>query len=74
MVEKIDTIEGRDMYAKRMGIVEPVFANITFHKKLNRFTLRTKPKVRIQWMLYMLVQNIEKIGKYGNLKMIKSMA
>jgi transposase len=73
MAEKIDTIEGRDMYAKRMGIVEPVFANITFHKKLNRFTLRTRPKVKIQWILYMLVQNIEKIGKYGNLKMIKSM-
>ena len=73
MAEKIDTIEGRDMYAKRMGIVEPVFANITFHKKLNRFTLRTKAKVKIQWLLYMLVQNIEKIGKYGDLKMIKNL-
>jgi hypothetical protein len=51
----------------------PVFANITFHKKLDRFTLRTRAKVKIQWMLYMLVQNIEKIGKYGNLKMIKSL-
>ena len=74
MAEKIDTEEGRDMYARRMGIVEPVFANITFHKRLNRFTLRTRAKVKIQWMLYMLVQNIEKIGKYGDLKMIKSLA
>ena len=65
MAEKIDTEEGRDMYARRMGIVEPVFANITFHKRLNRFTLRGRAKVKIQWMLYMLVHNIEKIGKYG---------
>jgi len=74
MAEKIDTIEGRDMYARRMGIVEPVFANITFHKRLNRFTLRTRAKVRIQWMLYMLVQNIEKIGKYGDLRLIKGLS
>jgi len=74
MTEKIDTVEGRDMYAKRMGIVEPVFANITFHKKLNRFTLRTRAKVRIQWLLYMLVQNIEKIGKYGDLRLIKGVS
>ena len=65
MSEKIDTEEGRDMYARRMGIVEPVFAHITYHKKLNRFTLRGRAKVKIQWMLYMLVHNIQKIRVYG---------
>ena len=65
MREKIDTEEGRDMYARRMGIVEPVFAHITYHKKLNRFTLRGRTKVKIQWLLYMLVHNIQKIKQYG---------
>lgn len=64
MKAKIDTEEGRDIYSKRMGIVEPVFANIRFHKRLNYFTLRTKKKVNIQWNLFALVHNIDKIRKF----------
>ena len=66
MVEKIDTDYGRDIYAKRMRIVEPVFGNIYSQKKLNYFTLRSKIKVNIQWLLYCIVHNIEKIAHYGN--------
>lgn len=65
MKNKIDTVEGRRIYSKRLGIVEPVFGNIRSSKKMDRFTLRTKLKVNIQWMLYCLVHNIEKITKYG---------
>jgi len=64
MVEKIDMDSARDIYAKRMGIVEPVFGNICANKKLNYFTLRTKLKVNIQWLLYCMVHNIEKIANY----------
>ena len=48
MKDKIDTPHGREMYSRRMGIVEPVFANIKVHKGLSRFTLRTKKKVLTQ--------------------------
>ena len=65
MKTKIDTPEGRKTYSKRIGIVEPVFGNIRSCKKMDRFTLRGKVKVNIQWMLYCLVHNIEKILKYG---------
>jgi len=65
MVEKIDTDYARDIYAKRMGIIEPAFANICFNKKLNYFTLRGKAKVNIQWLLYCIIHNIEKISHYG---------
>jgi len=65
MKEKIDTVEGRRTYSKRLGIVEPVFGNIRTCKKMDRFTLRGKIKVNIQWMLYCLVHNIEKIINYG---------
>lgn len=61
MKEKIDTPNGRHMYSKRMGIVEPVFANITVHKRLAEFTLRGKAKVNIQWLLYCCVHNIGKM-------------
>lgn len=70
MMDKIDTVEGRDIYSRRMGIVEPVFANIRIHKRLNRFTLRTQAKVSIQWMLYCIVHNIEKIFRYGDLNLL----
>ena len=49
----------------RMGIVEPVFANFRYHKQMNKFTLRTKEKVSIQWLLYSIVHNIEKIVNFG---------
>ena len=63
MMEKIDTPHGRDVYSRRMGIVEPVFANIKVHKGLSRFTLRTKQKVNVQWLLFCMVHNIGKIAK-----------
>jgi hypothetical protein len=63
MMEKIDSPHGRKIYSRRMGIVEPVFANIKVHKGLARFTLRTKKKVNAQWLLFCLVHNIGKIAK-----------
>jgi transposase len=65
MIKKIDTPWGRDIYSRRMGIVEPVFANIRIHKRMNRFTLRGKEKVNIQWQLFCIVHNLGKIMRYG---------
>ena len=65
MKKKIDTPEGRRQYSKRIAIVEPVFGNIRSCKKMDRFTLRGKVKVNIQWLLYCMVHNIEKIMNYG---------
>jgi hypothetical protein len=64
MAKKIDTEHGRKIYNQRIAIVEPVFANIRFQKGLDRFTLRGKAKVTIQWLLYCMVHNIEKIMSY----------
>jgi hypothetical protein len=65
MIEKIESDQGRRIYPQRIAIVEPVFANLRIHKRLDRFTLRGKIKVNIQWMLYCMVHNIEKIANYG---------
>ncbi len=67
MKAKIDTEEGKRIYARRLGIVEPVFANICVHKHMNRFTLRSKRKVDVQWSLFALVHNIGKIHNFGAL-------
>ena len=65
MARKVDTELGREIYPKRMAIVEPVFANIRIQKQLDRFTLRGRLKVNIQWVLYCMLHNIEKITGYG---------
>lgn len=67
MKRKIDSDIGRYAYSRRLGIVEPVFANIRHTHRLNRFTLRGRSKVNAQWMLYCLVHNIGKIQRYGQL-------
>ena len=65
MAEKIDTERGRNIYHQRIAIAEPVFANIKYGKGLDRFTLRGKIKVNIQWVLYCMVHNIGKILNFG---------
>jgi hypothetical protein len=50
-----------------MWVVEPVFGNITIHKRLNRFSLRGKTKVNAQWQLFCMIHNIEKMANYGEL-------
>ena len=67
MKAKIDTEQGKRIYARRLGIVEPVFANICVQKHMNRFTLRSKSKVDVQWRLFALVHNIGKIHMFGAL-------
>src|SRR5215210_651330 len=67
MRTKIDTEQGKQIYARRLGVVEPVFANICVQKRMHRFTLRTKRKVDVQWRLFALVHNIGKIHTFGAL-------
>ena len=68
MRRRFDTPEGRSLYSKRMGTVEPVFGHIAGVKRLNRFTLRSKKKVNNQWLLYCMVHNIGKIQVFGGME------
>jgi transposase len=65
MAAKVDSEKGHKIYSQRIAIVEPVFANIRTHKGMNRFTLRGKVKVNIQWLMYCMIHNIGKIVNYG---------
>jgi transposase len=65
MRRKIDSIAGRLIYGRRMATVEPVFANVRTSLGLDRFSLRGKRKVNIQWMLYCTVHNLLKVHRYG---------
>jgi hypothetical protein len=65
MAEKVDTERGQNIYHPGIAIAEPVFANIKYGKGLDRFTLRGRIKVNIQWVLSCMVHNIGKILIYG---------
>ena len=65
MKAKIDTPEGRRIYSRRLGTVEPVFANVRTQKRMDRFTLMGHAKVGMQWKLYCMVHNIEMILNFG---------
>jgi transposase len=65
MIERFDTERGRLYYSRRMGAVEPVFANTRATLGLDRFTLRGRIKVDVQWKLYCIVHNIGKLARYG---------
>jgi hypothetical protein len=67
MKAKIDSEEGKCIYGRRLGIVEPVFSNICVQKPMHRFTLRSKRKVDVQWTRtrFALVHNIGKIHSFG---------
>jgi transposase len=71
MRDKIDSEQGRYRYSRRLGIVEPVFANITSAHGLSRFSLRGRVKVNTQWQLFCLVHNIGKIHRFRKPKRVK---
>jgi hypothetical protein len=65
MIRKMDSPLGRYLYSQRMRIIEPVFAHIRHVLGFDRFTLRGRSKVNIQWKLMAIVHNMAKILRYG---------
>jgi transposase len=65
MRQAIDSPRGRQLYSRRIGTVEPVFANLRHNKRLTRLNHRGQAKVRTQWSLYCMVHNIEKLSSAG---------
>lgn len=65
MKRKIDSAIGKFIYSKRLGTVEPVFANICSTLGMNRFTLRGKEKVSNQWLMYCMTHNLKKIHRFA---------
>jgi transposase len=65
MIEKFDSEQGRHYYSRRMGTVDPVFANIRNNLGLDRFSHRGKDKVDAQWKLFCIVHNMKKLFRYA---------
>ncbi len=66
MAAKVQTPEGKALYARRKVIVEPVFGQIKEARGFRRFLLRGLEKLRGEWRLVCLTHNLLKLWRYGS--------
>jgi hypothetical protein len=64
MREKLDTQAGKEIYAKRKHIIEPVFGQIKGAMEFTGFHLRGLAKVELEFRIVSIAHNLRKITKY----------
>ena len=62
---RLRTKKGRETYAKRKGIVEPVLGHMKFGRGLRQFLLRGLEKVALEWDLWCIGHNLLKLWRSG---------
>jgi transposase len=66
MAAKVQTPEGRALYARRKVIVEPVFGQIKEARGFRRFLRRGLDHIRGEWRLVCLTPNLLKLWRYAS--------
>ena len=64
MARKLRKKEGKEIYARRKTIVEPVFGQTKEGRGLRRFLLRGLEKVNGEWLLWGATHNLNKLWRY----------
>jgi transposase len=60
----IQTERGGELYRKRQGMIEPVFAQVKFNRKIDRFQRRGRSAVRSEWRLIAATHNLLKLHNH----------
>ena len=68
MRRKLCTKEGRDIYARRKAVVEPVFGQIKEVRGFRRFLLRGQHAVEAEWALVCMTHNLLKLFRFRSLQ------
>ena len=55
---------GAALYAKRQELIEPVFANTKFNRRIDRFQRRGRAACRSEWRLITATHNLLKLHKH----------
>src|SRR5262245_10914645 len=63
MARKLRTKRGRERYARRKAMVEPVFGQVKHARGFRQFLLRGKKKMRSEWRLVSLTHNLLKLWR-----------
>jgi transposase len=64
MRQVLSTDRGGELYGKRQPMIEPVFANTKFNRKLSRFHRRGRAAVRTEWRLITATHNLLKLHNH----------
>jgi Transposase DDE domain/Transposase domain (DUF772) len=62
----LDTAEGQALYRRRQQIVEPVFANTKYLRRIDRFQRRGLRACQAEWKLIAATHNLLKLWRAGN--------
>jgi len=65
MKNRLQTKEGRELYAQRKQTIEPIFGIIKGTLGFRRFSLRGLKKVRTEWTLVTLAYNLKRLFHMG---------
>jgi transposase len=68
MARKLRTKRGRERYARRKAMVEPVFGQIKHGRGFRQHLLRGRKKMRAEWRLVSLTHNLLKLWRYEQSK------
>jgi hypothetical protein len=60
----LETELGGTLYRKRQGMIEPVFANTKFNRRIDRFQRRGRSAARSEWRLITATHNLLKLHKH----------
>jgi len=64
MARKLRTKKGREMYAKRKGMIEPIFGQLKQVLGFRQFSMRGLASMRGEWRLLATVHNLLKLWRY----------
>ena len=74
MTRKLRKKAGREIYARRKTIVEPVFGQTKEGRGLRRFLLRGLEKVNGEWWLWGTTHNLNKLWRFLKQRKLQAMA
>ena len=60
----LETDRGSGLYAKRQGMIEPVFADTKFNRRCDRFQRRGRSAARSEWRLITATHNLRKLHRH----------
>ena len=61
MARKLRTKKGRETYAKRKGMIEPIFGQIKQARGFRQFLMRGMENMRGEWRLVCMTHNLLKL-------------
>ena len=64
MARKLRTKTGRSMYAKRKGMIEPIFGHLKQVLGFRQFSMRGLASMRGEWRLMATVHNLLKLWRH----------